>query len=213
MANVDWQIQGPSMTSCNCDIGCPCQFNSLPTHGDCRATMVVHVDKGHFGDVELDGVTFGVLVAWPGPIHEGKGEAQPFVSDNASEAQRNAVLAIMAGEETDPGATIFNVFAATFDTMHDPIVTPIEFTSDKEARTGRLSIPGVVDMSCEPIRNPVTGDTHRARIDIPHGFEYTIAEIASGAAKTGDKAAIGLDWRNAHAHFIDLHWTQHGVVH
>jgi hypothetical protein len=213
MTGVDWRIRGPSLTSCNCDIGCPCQFNSLPTHGNCRAMMVVQVDEGYFGDVRLDGVRFGVLVAWPGPIHEGKGEAQPLISDNATEEQRDAVLAIMAGEATDPGATIFNVFAATFDTMHDPIIAPIEFESDREARTGRFSMPGVVDLSCNPIRNPVTGETHRARIDIPHGFEYTIAEVASGTTKTGAKAAIALDWHDAHAHLIDLHWTQHGVVH
>jgi hypothetical protein len=213
MAGVDWRIHGPSLTSCNCDIGCPCQFNSLPTHGNCRATMVVHVDEGHFGDVRLDGVRFGVLAAWPGPIHEGKGEAQPFISDNATPEQRDAVLAIMAGEETDPGATIFNVFAATFETMHDPIIAPIDFESDIEARTGRFSVPGVVDLTCTPIRNPITGEAHRARIDIPNGFEYAIAEVASGTTRTGDKAAIALDWQNAHAHLIDLHWTQHGVVH
>ena len=213
MTDVDWRIHGPSLTTCNCDIGCPCQFNSLPTKGDCRAAMVVQVDDGHFGDVSLDGVRFGVLVAWPGPIHEGKGEAQPFVDENATPEQRDAVLAIIAGEHTDPGATIFNVFAATFDTIHDPILAPIDFAADQDARTGHFSVPGVVDVSCEPIRNPVTGDTHRARIDIPDGFEYTIAEVAVGTTRTGDKAAIALDWQGAHAHLIDLHWTQHGVVH
>jgi hypothetical protein len=175
--------------------------------------MAVHVEEGHFGDVSLDGVRFGVLVAWPGPIHEGKGEAQPFVDASATQEQRDAVLAIMAGEHTEPGATIFNVFAATFETMHEPIVAAIEFESDKEARSARLSVPGVVDVSCNPIRNPVTGDTHRARIDIPNGFEYTIAEVAAGTTRTGGKAAIALDWQGAHAHLIDLHWTQHGVVH
>ncbi|MGD8340770.1 MAG: DUF1326 domain-containing protein [Gammaproteobacteria bacterium] len=213
MASVDWQIRGPSLSSCNCDIGCPCQFNSLPTHGDCRAAMVVQVDKGHFGDVSLDGLRFGVLVAWPGPIHEGRGEAQPFVDENASPEQRDAVLAIISGEHTDPGATIFNVFAATFDKVHEPLFTPIQFEVDIEARTGRLSVPGVVDVSCNPIRNPITGESHRARIDIPDGFEYTVAEVADGTATTGDKAAIDLDWQGSHAHLIDLHWTQHGVVH
>lgn len=212
MADIDWRIKGPSLTTCNCDIGCPCQFNSLPTHGNCRATMAVRVDQGHFGDVDLAGVVFGVLVAWPGPIHEGKGEAQPIVDSRATEAQREAVLAIIAGEHTDPGATIFNVFAATFDKIHDPIFAPIDFDCDLESRTAHISIPGIVEASCEPIRNPVTGDTHRARIDIPNGFEYTIAEVASGTTKTGKDAAIDLEWAGAHAHVIDLHWTQHGVV-
>lgn len=213
MADIDWRIRGPSLTTCNCDIGCPCQFNSLPTHGDCRATMVVQVDEGHFGDVSLDGLRFGVLVAWPGPIHEGHGEAQPLIDASATPEQREAALAIISGEHTDPGATIFNVFAATFDKIHDPIFAPIDFESDIEARTGRFSVTDVVNVSLDPIRNPVTGDTHRIRIDIPNGFEYEIAEIATGSISTGKEAAISLDWEGTHAHLIDLHWTQHGVVH
>lgn len=212
MSNVDWRLKGPSLTSCNCDIGCPCQFNSLPTKGHCRAAMAVHVDEGHFGNVSLDGVTFGVMVAWPGPIHEGKGEAQPIIDASASPEQREALLAIISGEHTDPGATIFNVFAATFDKIHDPIFAPIQFECDREARTGHISVPGVLEAACEPIRNPITGATHRARIDIPDGFEYTVAEVASGKTKSGRGAAVDLEWTGAHAHVIDLHWTQHGVV-
>jgi hypothetical protein len=174
--------------------------------------MGVHVEEGHFGDVSLDGVTFGVLAAWPGPIHEGGGEIQPFIDSAATPEQREAVLAIMAGEHTDPGATIFNVFAAVIDKVYEPIVAPVDFACNVEERTGHIRLPGVVDAACEPIRNPVTGETHRARIDIPHGFEYTIAEVASGSTRTGEQAAIPLDWTKAHAHLIDLHWTQHGVV-
>jgi hypothetical protein len=135
MTGVDWRIKGVSLTSCNCDVGCPCQFNSLPTHGHCRATMGARIDQGHFGDVKLDGLTFAVLVAWPGPIHEGKGEAQPIVDSSATPAQREAILAIISGEHTDPGATIFNVFAATFDKIHDPIFAPIDLACDVNSST------------------------------------------------------------------------------
>ena len=55
MAFVDWSLQGHSIANCNCDFGCPCQFNTLPTHGDCRAMTAVKIDKGHFGDVDLSG--------------------------------------------------------------------------------------------------------------------------------------------------------------
>jgi hypothetical protein len=205
-------IKGPWFTTCHCDIGCPCQFNSLPTHGHCRAAIGMEILEGHFGDVNLGGVRFAGLLAWPGPIHEGGGEAQPIVDSGASEAQRAAILAIMQGQHTEPGATIFNVFAATLDTLHEPLFVPIEFQADTETRTARLVIENVVEASGEPIRNPVTGDVHRARIDIPHGFEYTIAEIASGSTKTGKQAAVALDWQHAHAHFVDLHWTEQGVV-
>jgi hypothetical protein len=118
----------------------------------------------------------------------------------------------MKGEETEPGATIFNVFAGTLAKVHDPLFLPIEFSADIDGRTGRLRVPGVLDVTSEPIRNPVTGATHRVRIDMPGGFEYTQAEVAQATTRSGERAAIALDWRGAHAHFTQLHYTRAGVV-
>lgn len=212
MANIDWMIRGAWITTCNCTIGCPCQFNQLPTHGDCRAAVGCEIDEGFFGDVRLDGIRFAGLFAWPGPIHEGGGEAQPIIDSSAKPEQRNAILRIMKGEETEPGATIFNVFAPTLDTLHEPLYVPIDFAADKDQRVGHISIADVLQVDSEPIRNPITGGEHRIRIDIPEGFEYTVAEIASGTTKTGKRASIGLDMSKTHAHFVDLHMTRQGVV-
>jgi hypothetical protein len=212
VAKTEWMLKGAWLTTCNCTVGCPCQFNQLPTHGHCRAAIGCEVDEGFFGNVRLDGVRFAAMLAWPGPIHFGNGEGQPIVDARASAEQRNAVLTIMKGEETEPGATIFNVFAATLTKVHDPLFLPIEFDADVDARVGRMSVPGVLDVTSEPIRNPVTGDLHRIRIDIPHGFEYLLAEVATGTTKSGARAAIPLEWTGAHAHFVDLHWTRNGVV-
>ncbi|MEK6211981.1 MAG: DUF1326 domain-containing protein [Pseudomonadota bacterium] len=44
MARIDWLIVGKSFGNCNCDYGCPCQFESLPTHGACRGFEVFEID-------------------------------------------------------------------------------------------------------------------------------------------------------------------------
>ena len=212
MAFVEWRMQGIQISNCNCNIGCPCQFNALPSHGHCRAAVGCEIDEGHFGKVKLDGVRFAGMFAWPGAIHFGGGEAQPIVDARATPQQRDAILTILKGEETEPGATIFNVFAGTFVKMHDPLFLPIEFSADVDGRMGRVHVPGVLDITSEPIRNPVTGAAHRVRIDMPGGFEYTQAEVAQATTKTGKKAAIPLDWRGSHAHFTQLHYTRQGVV-
>ena len=31
MAHIDWPVTGKSFGNCNCDHGCPCQFDGLPT--------------------------------------------------------------------------------------------------------------------------------------------------------------------------------------
>ncbi len=30
---TSWQLQGTVLVACNCDYGCPCNFNALPTTG------------------------------------------------------------------------------------------------------------------------------------------------------------------------------------
>ncbi|MDQ4086994.1 MAG: DUF1326 domain-containing protein [Pseudomonadota bacterium] len=210
MAYKEWRIRGLSLTNCNCDWGCPCQFNALPTHGDCRATVAMRIDEGNFGDVDLAGLSWAVMVAWPEAIHLGRGEQYIVVDEGADEAQRDALVRILRGEETEPGATIFNVFAATFEKLHEPAFLPIEFEADMERRTARLRIEGVVETDVEPIRNPITGAEHRARVVLPEGFEYREAEYASG--DTSARGPIALDWSKRHAHIARLDLSTHGAA-
>jgi hypothetical protein len=71
-------------------------------------------------------------------------------------------------------------------------------------------VPGVVETIGEPIRNPVTGAEHRARIDLPYGFEYRIAEM--GSASTTATGAVKLDLKNSYGQFAHLHLSNKGVV-
>ena len=94
---TDWMIRGLSVSTCNCDYGCPCQFNSLPTHGDCRAAVAMSIEEGHFDDVSLGGTKWVGLFAWPGPIHEGNGEALVIIDESASEFQ-SVLIDFFGGE-------------------------------------------------------------------------------------------------------------------
>jgi hypothetical protein len=211
MTDVRWTIKGREFVHCNCAYGCPCQFNALPTHGDCRAVAAIDIEEGHHGGARLDGLRMAVVLAWPGPIHEGSGEALPIVDERASPEQREALLRIMSGEDTVPGATFFAVFATTYSKVHDPIFAEIDFEVDVDGRSARLVVPGVIEARGEPIRNPVSGEEHRARINLPQGFEYDIAEIGRGWAET--QAPLSISLGDSHAQFARLHITESGVVH
>lgn len=210
MAYVDWRIHGPEIANCNCDWGCPCQFNALLTHGNCRAMTAMRIDEGHFGELDLSGARWCGMFAWPKAIHQGQGEAFVVIDPRASEQQRQAILTILSGQETEPGATIFNVFAATLVKMHDPVFAPIEFEVDIERRKGHVRIKDIVDTNVEPIRNPVTGNEHRARVSLPQGFEYREAEYASGATQA--KGAVKLGWSGTHAHLAMLDLSTRGAA-
>ncbi len=207
---INWRIKGRELANCNCDYGCPCQFNALPTHGNCEAAVGFEIDEGHFGDVELNGLRAAGVYSWPGPVHEGNGRMQLIVDESADAQQRDSLIKIMEGEETEPMATMWAVYSAMCATKLEPLFKPIDLAIDVENRTGRISIPGVFETTGEPIRNPVTGDIHRARIDLPQGFEYELAEIGSASTKaTGE---IKLSFENSYGQFAELHLSNTGIV-
>jgi hypothetical protein len=210
-AMTPWEIEATEFANCNCAYGCPCQFNALPTYGNCFGLGALVVDKGRYGDVRLDGLKAINVFRWPGPIHEGGGEGYIIIDERADDAQRHALLRILSGEDTEPGKTVWNVFASTMDRVHDPVFEPIELAIDVEARTAKVKAGSdFIEMTGEPIRNPVTGEEHRVRIDLPDGFEYTLAEMGSGTSRVGGPIAFNL--HDSYAQLAQIHLNQSGIV-
>lgn len=211
MSRVDWYVEGIEFGVCNCVYACPCQFEALPTHGHCRGFEVVRIDKGRFAQVPLDGLNVAMLYAWPGPVFEGKGEMQVVIDERADSRQREALIKILHGEETEEGATHWWVYHAMSDTVHEPLIKRIQFEVDIDARTARVVIPGVLESVGRPIKSPATGQEHRVRIDIPKGIEFELAEIGSGSASA--TGAINLDLKDTYGQFNRLRHSGTGVVH
>lgn len=208
---TEWRIRGVELANCNCAYGCPCQFNALPTYGDCHAAVGYQIEEGHFGDVRLDGLRAGAMLRWEGPIHHGDGTMQLIVDERADARQRDALTRIMSGAETDEMATMWYVFGAMCPNKLEPLFKPIDLAIDVDARRGHVRIPGVLELTAEPIRNPVTGAEHRVRIDMPHGFEFRLAEIGSGT--TVAEGAIRLDGcKDSYAQFARIHLSNKGIV-
>ena len=206
-----WEFKGRELVNCTCEYGCNCQFNGLPDKGHCYAVAGIQIDEGHHGDTRLDGLKIGAIFKWPGAIHEGNGEALAFVDERADEAQRNALLRIMTGQDTDPFATMFAVYASTVTKMHEPAFTPIAFEVDVEGRRGRFSVPGYVEMTGEPIRNKVSGEESRAQIVLPDGFEYAVADIGSASSRTSG-GPMQVEFSDSYGQFANLHLSSQGVV-
>jgi hypothetical protein len=207
---VEWEMQGLEFVNCNCAWGCPCQFNGPPTYGDCRAMGFAQIEKGHFGDVSLDGLRWGILAAWPAAIHLGNGKLQSIIEERANPRQRQAIETITHGGETEPGSLIWQVFSTTITEFLPTLYKPIELAIDYSARTARVKVRGVVESGGEPIRNPVTGVPHQVRVTMPTGFEFTESEVVSGKTKASGPIALELD--GSHAHIARIHWNTRGVV-
>lgn len=207
---IAWEIEGREFGNCNCSYGCPCQFNALPTQGHCRGLAVFEIERGFHGDTRLDGLKCAAVFRWPGPIHEGKGEGVHIIDKRATTEQRDALLRILRGEDTQPGATVFSVFSSTCEKLYAPIFADIDFDLDVDGRKARARIEGVLDTRGEPIMNPVTGTEHRVRIERPEGFEFAVAEIGRGWSKTEGPVSFELD--DSYGQFAHLHLGPTGIV-
>src|SRR5262249_18717076 len=154
---------------------------------------------GHFGDTTLDGLRFGFLAAWPGPIHMGDGTCVIVVEESANARQRAALEAIAQGRETDPGTLITQVFASMITKLLPTQFKPIDLSIDVPAGRARVRIPGLIDAEATPIKNPVTGAVHRVSVTLPEGMEFTQAEFVTGRCRTDQSSPVELTFDDTHA--------------
>lgn len=209
MAESNWRLEGEWIKNCTCAYGCPCDFNAKPTQGHCMGLAGMRITAGHFEGIKLDGLSFFVVVHFPGALHEGNGQLQPIIDEKADSAQRDALFKIMSGQFSDEG-TLFHIFRLIVTKMHDPVFAPITFDFDKSARTARLIVPGVLETEVEPIKNPVTGAEHRIKVVMPEGFEHIEGEIAS--ANIRSSGAIPFQTQGSHSTLANVVQSPQGVV-
>jgi hypothetical protein len=162
---ADWELSGTVLVACNCDYGCPCNFNAPPTTGDCEGGWTWHIEKGLYGDVSLDGLTLAVFADWPGAIHEGDGKAVAYYDERADERQREALENLLRGGEGGP----WGIFINTYELL-DVVPAPISFNASSE-HSG-YKIGDYAELTMQPIRNPVTGAEVRASVVLPTGLVF-----------------------------------------
>lgn len=206
VAQIPWRITGDELDCCNCAWGCPCQFNAPPTHGRCEALVGLAIRVGQYGDTRLDGVRFAKILQWPGPLYEGKGTQQIVIDANASGEQRAALLAIDSGKH---GGAMFEVFAAICPTVLPAAFARIDLEIDRARRVGRLGIPDIGESEVQPIKNPVTGEEHRARIVLPDGFEYKEAEMGNAVRFWVRSGGLSFEHTNSYAQLNEFDWANH----
>jgi hypothetical protein len=187
-----WTMKGALLGACNCDWGCPCNFDAPPTYGHCEGVYTWHVEEGRYGDVSLDGVNFGWGGRSPGALHEGHGTAVVVIDEAAGPEQRSAVETIArSGEAGLP----FDIFASITETWLDTIITPIEVELAGINSKVAMSGGSLYELVMSRIKNPVTGDEEELYLDKPTGFTATRAELGNSIVERFK--ANGLSWENA----------------
>jgi hypothetical protein len=207
---TDWEIHGVAFANCNCDWGCPCQFNAPTTHGSCEGIMTGRIERGHFDGEPLDGLSYVMVFQWPGEIAEGNGRQQVIIDERANPKQREGLRKILHGEDTAPGATHFYVYNSMMSDVLETLYEPIDLEVDVAGRSGRVRVPNMIQVDGSAITDPNSGEVFSARIQLPRGFEYSVAEMGTATSKS--TGGIPLELNDTYGQWNELHMTQAGVI-
>src|SRR4029077_3964040 len=112
---TSYHLKGMLLAACNCDWGCPCNFEAPPTKGFCEGGGIWHIEQGHYGEVKLDGLRIGFAVHSPAAVHHGNLTLIILVADDADARQREAIEAMV---RSVPPFSIFYSLASTFLGFH-----------------------------------------------------------------------------------------------
>lgn len=176
-------MEGTVLVACNCDYGCPCNYNARPSTGSCEGGWLWLIERGERDGVSLEGLGCAVYSKWPGAIHEGGGNAVAFIDDRADDGQHDQLATLLRGEDGGPWSIFINTYA-----LEEPKAVPFEVSLDEHRSTA--SIPDVLQLEMEPIHNPVTGvEVHPGTV-LPQGLVFKEGYYATSSVFTlaGDVA-------------------------
>ncbi len=173
-SSAKWNMEAEFLQSCNCDYGCPCNFNALPTYGNCEALIAYHIRKGNFGDTKLDGVTFAWGLWWPKAIHLGEGIGALYVDKNASPEQVKAIEEITGGKH---GGGVFAIFPTTFKSTMPTKITKIDF--HYHPYDAWFTVEGVGEVRSQHIVNPISGESFEGELLLPGGIAFKRGTVSS----------------------------------
>jgi hypothetical protein len=89
-------ITGDWFDNCSCAVACPCTFAQAPDNGFCESVLFWHIRSGHYGDINLDGLSFVRVGRWEGDLWAGRanGAAGVFNDERANERQAEVTEAL-----------------------------------------------------------------------------------------------------------------------
>lgn len=160
---ASWQLNGNVLIACNCDFGCPCNFNARPSKGHCEGGWIWVIEQGHVDDVRLDGLGLAVFADWPAAIHEGGGQAACYVDERADAPQRSALTRVLRGELGGP----WGIFIKTYELAAPQ---PAGFDVTMADHESRATIGQVAELELQTIRNPVTQAEVHPEVVLPEGL-------------------------------------------
>jgi len=183
---------------------CPCPTSALaarPTQGYCDAGLVFHVERGSHGTIQLDGLSFAVLLHTPGPMIAGNWTVGVIVDERATAEQREALGAIGSGQGGGPMAAL-GPLVGSFAGIE---AKPIRIEGSGMRRS--VSIPGALDLAIEGI----PGASQTEPIYFDNVGHPAATRLALAKASRSHMHAFGINWDDTsgknNGHFAPFSWS------
>lgn len=120
----NWTLEGDYVEACNCDVACQCLWMEPPNDNACIASLAWHIRDGSYGDVDLSGLSVGMLVtAEEGVMFapETGWDVVLLVDETADEEQRDAIEDIYFGRAGGIWAAVADTHVESAETATAPI--------------------------------------------------------------------------------------------
>src|ERR1700751_2152838 len=93
------RIVGDWVDNCRCAGPGPRTFPQAPDNNFCESVLFWHIRQGHYGDINLDGLSFVRVGRWEGDLWAGKakGAAGIFIDERADERQAEVLSRVFGG--------------------------------------------------------------------------------------------------------------------
>jgi hypothetical protein len=200
---ADWWWKADYFETCNCAYGCPCNLNSMPTHGTCEAIDCWRITEGAMADVRLDGLKLAVVVAWPNAIFQGNGKAVIYVGDEANQAQREALTKIGTGK-AGPGGP-FEIFASTYSEPPEVICGPLQL--HREGKKATIRIGNIAKADLGPIIAAMDGAEADVTMVMPDGFIWKNGEMVNTETCEVNAKGISFKFNNSSAFLSQVEYN------
>lgn len=204
MTDKNWRVTGDYYETCNCDYLCPCIYTDMtaqPTHDVCKVAMTFHINKGHFGDVTLDGVSFVVAGEVDGPMAGGNWTVGLIIDESATDEQTEAIGQICSGTVGGPMETMSALVGNFAGITRAPInietremgfaITAGEYLTHEAEGVPRFHQPAV------PFYLENTAHPANSRLALAKGISSTLK-------------AFGIDWDDKagghNGHYAPFDW-------
>jgi hypothetical protein len=204
MAQTAWQVAGDYFETCSCTFLCPCIPSNMadrPSRGDCIVALAFHIDRGRYGSVPLDGLSFAVIAHTPGAMAEGHWSVGVVVDERASQEQRDALAGIASGQAGGPMAALGPLVERVLGVEAHPI------TYKKDGMKRSLSIPGLLEQAAEGVPSPAKPGEPLYVDNTLHPANSRLA-LARGSGSR--LSAFGLRWEDSsgknNGHFAPFSW-------